>query len=1301
MENSRFVTSTFITIMGGALLVLPLFGYAYDDKTTHPALTQEIVKFFNHSFPDNALNDQEKELLIQGSIDEDSGTRPMQHFYDPVYKRGLVLGKEWMSSKHWAQNTKAQAGITASALAGTFKPLFSSNEDYSWDRAIYEYTWGDKTRGLKALGHILHLLEDATVPDHTRNDPHPPYLELGSPYEFWTEQFDRQNIKIFSELSNQKPIVLANINNYFDTLATYSNNNFFSRDTILDKEYDRPIINNYIDGFGLSVDSYPLVQKIKKFDGTIEYSLVDNKRVILNSYWTLLSKQAVLHGAGAMKLFFDEVEKEKQSKILYGKNRSWLDKQKDKFASAVFNIAKALYGSSVTEKDLADLNDEGASVALTITPRTEPQKPQENTARDSSPLAQNDSTVGAQNDRGGAQDDRSSARDDNKLAQVNTTPPPAPQKISTPITSPLSSSPSVFGPVIAAPFAAGAGAAPPPPPPPAETTTASPIPSPPPADTTPPAAPVISSPTENFVASTTSIIFSGTAEAASTITNDFATSTATTTDANGNWLLSIDSLPQSTTTIQFFAKDSAGNISSGTSRTVFIDSTAPDLAFSVNECSQSFSPDACLVATTTVTLAWFSNAADIDSYFLNSIGTTSTSTAMTLADNTASTFTMEARDTRGNTSATQSKTVEVAVRPVVINEVAWMGTSAAQSQDEWIELYNTTSRAITLSGWVLRSKTDNSPFISLSGTIPAKGFFLLERTDDTTISNISAHQIYTGALVNTGEILELSRASTTIDATQNPNLCGGWCAGNDTAYSTMERYDPFGDGAAVTSWLTASTFLRNGTNADGAAITGTPAARNTAHYLIDRSTFISSSKTITKTRSPYVIPSTTDIAKGATLTINPGVVIKFSGANSSLAVNGALDARGTAADPIVFTSLKDDAYGGDLNNDGSATIPQPGDWNTLNIKSGAQALLDNMLIRYGGNTADFSGYLAAIKIENASTTLTNSVIEKSGGYGIWMKNASGTIENNTIRDNAANVSEASTGLVLSQSSPVVRKNTFSGNTYGLSVSGTTSLPLISQNTFTNNTQYPISVVVAYPTFSENTASANGKNGILMQNTLVRDYTLSPDLPYILTNQNFSVPKALVLTLQPGVIIKMQGFTPLTVAGKLVAQGTSEKKIVFTSINDDDCGIPPPAGGGCGDTNGAATIAQAGDWQSIDFNLGSSSSTLEHVIIRYGGTGDTVGAVRILNTSIDIKNSLIEKNYYAGIFMQNSTSTTISNSTIQNHTDGTATTMYGIYLTAASTPAITNTVFQNNEKNIYIGAASSFTDAGGNTPSPLQ
>jgi len=43
---------------------------SYDDKTTHPALTDEIVDFYNAT-SGIQLTPKEKELIVQGSIDED------------------------------------------------------------------------------------------------------------------------------------------------------------------------------------------------------------------------------------------------------------------------------------------------------------------------------------------------------------------------------------------------------------------------------------------------------------------------------------------------------------------------------------------------------------------------------------------------------------------------------------------------------------------------------------------------------------------------------------------------------------------------------------------------------------------------------------------------------------------------------------------------------------------------------------------------------------------------------------------------------------------------------------------------------------------------------------------------------------------------------------------------------------------------------------------------------------------------------------------------------------------------------
>ena len=167
-----------ISAIGAAVFVLflPILVFAYDDQTTHPALTKEIGRFFNHNYQEKALNSEEIAILMNGSIDEDEETRWLHHFYDPIYNRGLtILGESWESSKDWSQNTLAQAqedGVFRDKTYGSIFDLFSSPSDYSWERAIYDYAWVDKNRGLESLGHTLHLLEDATVPEHTRNDGH-------------------------------------------------------------------------------------------------------------------------------------------------------------------------------------------------------------------------------------------------------------------------------------------------------------------------------------------------------------------------------------------------------------------------------------------------------------------------------------------------------------------------------------------------------------------------------------------------------------------------------------------------------------------------------------------------------------------------------------------------------------------------------------------------------------------------------------------------------------------------------------------------------------------------------------------------------------------------------------------------------------------------------------------------------------------------------------------------------------------------------------------------------------------------
>nr|WP_249292392.1 phospholipase D-like domain-containing protein [Metabacillus flavus] len=157
------------------------------------------------------------------------------------------------------------------------------------------------------------------------------------------------------------------------------------------------------------------------------------------------------------------------------------------------------------------------------------------------------------------------------------------------------------------------------------------------------------------------------------------------------------------------------------------------------------------------------------------------------------------------TSVTQSSIPSAsaaAVRDIVINEVAWMGTTTSYN-DEWIELYNPTTADISLNEWTLKT-ADGSVAISLTGTIPAKGYFLAERTDDTTVPNITADIIYSGTLENTNETLELyDTAGNLVDNT------GSWYAGDNTAKATMERNDPAVDGNSALNW-SSSTYSYSG-----------------------------------------------------------------------------------------------------------------------------------------------------------------------------------------------------------------------------------------------------------------------------------------------------------------------------------------------------------------------------------------------------------------------------------------------------------------------------------------------------------
>jgi parallel beta-helix repeat protein len=184
---------------------------------------------------------------------------------------------------------------------------------------------------------------------------------------------------------------------------------------------------------------------------------------------------------------------------------------------------------------------------------------------------------------------------------------------------------------------------------------------------------------------------------------------------------------------------------------------------------------------------------------------------------------------------------------------------------------------------------------------------------------------------------------------------------------------------------------------------------------------------------PYLIEDFFEVEQSGVLTLDPGVVIK-SKPDAYLRIKGQLFATSTPAEPIVLTSLRDDEYGGDTNNDGSATSAGPGNWGGLTFGSyysneggglifvpAKESVLENVIVRYGG-------YWNAFWPEQGLVSALESVIKANGlkvQYG------------------------SKAGLYLKNSASVIADSYFENNQIGLYIEGE-AVPQITNGHFANN-----------------------------------------------------------------------------------------------------------------------------------------------------------------------------------------------------------------------------------------------------------
>ncbi len=137
---------------------------------------------------------------------------------------------------------------------------------------------------------------------------------------------------------------------------------------------------------------------------------------------------------------------------------------------------------------------------------------------------------------------------------------------------------------------------------------------------------------------------------------------------------------------------------------------------------------------------------------------------------------------------------------VIFNEIAWMGTESS-SNDEWFEIKNISSQAIDLGYWQILDQAKQIKIVLEPFTLAPDGLFLLERTDDSSLPEIFADRIYTGALSNTNEALYLFDQNCILQdqITASP----AWQAGNNTTKQTMEKCAPSTNSGQI--WQTSQS----------------------------------------------------------------------------------------------------------------------------------------------------------------------------------------------------------------------------------------------------------------------------------------------------------------------------------------------------------------------------------------------------------------------------------------------------------------------------------------------------------------
>lgn len=197
-------------------------------------------------------------------------------------------------------------------------------------------------------------------------------------------------------------------------------------------------------------------------------------------------------------------------------------------------------------------------------------------------------------------------------------------------------------------------------------------------------------------------------------------------------------------------------------------------------------------------------------------------------------------------------------------------------------------------------------------------------------------------------------------------------------------------------------------NGQNDTITNTDTVTNTDTITVNENLEVDVTSNITSDRtfsgdSVYILATRVSVTNGATLTIEPGSVIKGnpgSGVNATalvIAKDGQIQANGTASQPIIFTSVADKIQPSDID---------AGNFGSPNLSATNNGLWGGVIVL---GDAPISADAPTIQIEGIPAN------DQTGQYGgSNPSHSSGSIEYISIRHGGSNIGEGNeiNGLTL-------------------------------------------------------------------------------------------------------------------------------------------------------------------------------------------------------------------------------------------------------------------------------------------------